>query len=296
MQVVIAGASGFLGSHLSDALRARGHDVTPLVRREARAGESRWDPAAGTIDQAVVDAADLVVNLAGTPTAGNPHSAKWARGMRESRISTTRVLAEAVAAAPTPPAFLAGNAIGYYGDHADEIVDETSDSRGDSFLTLLTHDWQAAADPAVAAGARVCLLRTSPVIDRASPPLAQLLPLFKLGLGTRIGDGHQFMPMVSLRDWLDAAAFLAEHADASGPFNLTCPVPPTNREFTDALAEAVGRKARLAAPRFLVEKGAGRAAPDLLGSIRATPDALEALGFSFADEDARDVIAAALAR
>src|SRR5262245_59272694 len=268
MQVVIAGASGFLGSHLSEALAGRGHDVTPLVRRPAQAGESEWDPHTGRIDQDVIDAADLVVNLAGTPTAGNPHSSKWARGMRESRVNTTRVLAEAIAAAPTPPAFLAGNAIGFYGDHGDEVVDETSDSRGDSFLTLLTHDWQDAAAPAVEAGARVCLLRTSPVIDRKAPPLAQLLLLFKLGLGSRIGDGHQFMPMVSLRDWLDAVAVLAEHESASGPFNVTCPVPPTNREFTDALAEAVGRKARLAAPRFVVEKAAGRAAPDPLGSIR----------------------------
>ena len=296
MNIVIAGASGFLGSHLSETLRGRGHHVTPLVRREPGPGESRWDPYAGRLDSAVIEGADVVVNLAGTPTAGNPHSSRGARGMRESRVTTTAVLADAVAGATSKPAFIAGGGIGFYGDHGDEVVDETSDSRGDEFMTALSRDWQSAADPAVAAGARVAVLRTAPIVHRTSPPLAQLLPLFKLGLGARLGDGRQYFPMVSLRDWLGGVAFLVEHDTASGPFNLCCPHTPTNAEFTDALAQAVGRRARLAAPRFVLDKAAGRLANELLGSVRSEPAALVAAGYAFQDEDVRDVLAAALTR
>ena len=181
-----------------------------------------------------------MVNLAGSPTLGNPHSEKWARELRESRVTTTRVLAEAIATSDRKPAFLAGNGISYYGDRrdaGDPVLDESADSRGDALLTSVTRDWQAAAEPAAEAGARVCVLRTAPVMDRRSEPLKQLRLLFRAGLGGRLGDGSQHMPMISLRDWVGAAVHLAEHADASGPFNLCCPQTPTNAEFTEALAE-----------------------------------------------------------
>ena len=120
MRVVIAGASGFLGTHLSDHLRVHGHEVTALVRREpGSAQESRWDPAAGHVDAALIESADAVVNLAGAPIAGNPHSKKWAREVLESRVSTTRLLAETIAATERPAAFLAGNGVAWYGDHGD---------------------------------------------------------------------------------------------------------------------------------------------------------------------------------
>jgi uncharacterized protein (TIGR01777 family) len=294
MHVVIAGSSGFLGTHLIEHLRGRGHTVTPLVRRDPRPGEARWDPYAGQLDQAVVDEADVLVNLAGTPTAGNPHSKKWARGMRESRLTTTRVLAEAVATSAAKPAFLAQGGIGFYGDHGDELLDESADSRGHEFMTVLSRDWEAASAPARESGARVAVLRTSPVIDRSSPPLAQLVPLFKLGLGARLGSGRQYMPIISLRDWLAAVTFVAEHDQASGPVNLVCPDTPTNAEFTDVLARALGRRAVLFAPGFVLDKAAGRLANELLGSVRAVPAALQSWGYTFTDQDARDVIAAGL--
>jgi uncharacterized protein (TIGR01777 family) len=291
MQIVIAGASGFLGSHLAAELTGRGHAVTALVRRPTSApDESSWDPYAGTYDRAVIEAADVVVNLAGAPTVGNPHSATWARELRESRIATTRVLARAVAEAGSTPAFLAGNAIAFYGDRGDEVLTEESDSRGDAMLTVLTRDWQAAAEPAAEAGARVCVLRTAPVMDRSAPPLKQLRLLFKAGLGARLGDGRQYMAMISLRDWLGGVVHLAEHATASGPFNLSCPTPPTNREFTEALAAALHRKALVAVPRFAIRAGAGKAAPDLLGSLNVRPAALEAAGYRFRDPDVRSVL------
>lgn len=295
MHVLIAGSSGFLGTHLTDHLASRGHRVTRLVRRTPEGGgESEWHPERDEVDTDLVGGADLVVNLAGSPTVGNPHSSRWARELRESRVSTTALLARTIAETGGTTAFLAGNAIAYYGDHGSEPVTEESDSRGDALLTTVTREWQQAAEPAADAGARVCVLRTSPVMDRRSPPLQQLRLLFTTGLGSRLGDGRQRMPMISLRDWVGAVTHLAEHPHASGPFNLTCPRPPTNAEFTRALGQAVRRPTLLAVPAPLIRLGAGPAAPDLLGSVDARPAALVATGYEFADPDVEAVLAAGL--
>lgn len=298
MHVVIAGASGFLGTNLVDELRSRKHTVTRLVRREATsADESQWDPYADRVDQQVINAADVVINLGGSPLIGNPHSKKWAHDLVTSRVSTTRVLADAVAhshRAGNPTAFLAGNGISFYGHHGDEIVTEDTEPRGDALLTGVTKLWEEAAAPAVEAGARVAILRTAPVMDRRSPPLKLLKTPFKLGLGVRLGDGRQYFPMISLRDWIDAVIFLALSDNASGPQNLCCVETPTNADFTEALATALGRRAFLAAPSFLIDKAAGAMSPELLGSLRVEPAALLAEGFEFSDPDVRDVIASAL--
>jgi uncharacterized protein (TIGR01777 family) len=294
LHVVIAGASGFLGSHLSDELRARGHAVTALVRRPPHSShESAWDPYAGTYDREVIEGADVVVNLAGTPTVGNPHSQKWSRNLRSSRITTTRVLAQAVAGSERKPAYLAGNAIAWYGDHGDAVVTEESDSRGDSLLTEVTREWQDAAQPAVDAGARVCILRTAPVMDRRSAPLKQLRVLTRLGLGAWLGSGRQYMAMISLRDWVGGVAHLVE-GDVSGPVNLCCAETPTNRDFTEALARAESRPSFLAVPSPAIRLGAGRLAPEALGSINLRPTVLERSGYQFRDRTVEDVIRAGL--
>jgi uncharacterized protein len=295
MRVIIAGASGLLGRHLSDELVRRGHAVVALVRRPTSApDESSWDPQAGTVDDAVIADADVVVNLAGAGMAGLPQSPRWRGGMRESRISSTRVLAESIARAETPPAFLAQNGSSFYGDHGDEVVTEESDSRGDAFLTVLTRDWQAAADPAMEAGARVCVLRTAPVVDRANPLLKLQVPVFKAFLGARLGNGRQYFPVISLRDWTAAAAHLLEHPTASGAFNMCAPQTPTNAEYTTAFAHAVSRPAFLAAPAPLLKLAAGPMAPEMLNSINLRPAALEASGFRFRDRTVDQVVAAGL--
>jgi uncharacterized protein (TIGR01777 family) len=295
MRVVIAGASGFLGTHLSDHLRVHGHEVTALVRREpSSARESWWDPGAGRVDAAVIGRADAVVNLAGASIAGNPHARKWSTEVLDSRVSTTRTLAEAIAASERPPAFLAGNGVAFYGDHGGTPVTEETESRGDAFLTRVSREWQAAASAARDAGARVCVLRTSPVMDRTSPPLKQLRLLFQAGGGAKLGSGEQHMPMISLRDWIGAVSYLIESRDVSGAFNLCCPHTPTNAEFTHALAKAVHRKAFLAVPAPIMKMAAGDLAPELLGSVNARPAALERAGYDFEDEDVREVLAAAL--
>jgi uncharacterized protein (TIGR01777 family) len=294
--IVIAGASGFLGTSLRKELTGRGHAVTSLVRRPASAAdESTWDPYAGVYDREVIERADVVVNLAGAPTAGNPHSKRWARELRESRVRTTRVLADAIAGSERKPAFLAGNGISWYGDHGDQVITEQSDSRGDTLLTQVTREWQAAAEPAAEAGARLCVLRTAPVMDRRAAPLKQLRLLFKAGLGARLGDGRQRMPMISLRDWVSAVTRLAEDDAVSGPVNLCCPQTPTNAEFTDALARAVHRRALLPAPRFAIEIGAGPMAPEVLGSLNVRPAVLEAAGHRFRDGGVDEVVRAGLA-
>ncbi|HET9842518.1 MAG TPA: TIGR01777 family oxidoreductase [Nocardioides sp.] len=296
MHVLVGGASGFLGRHLVDVLRQRGHTTTSLVRREPTSDdESRWDPAAGTIDARVIEDADVVVNVAGSPTIGIPYSRSWARNLRESRVTTTRTLAEAIAASATRPAFLAGNAIAVYGDHGDHPVTEAGDSRGHTLMGEVTRDWQEATRPAVDAGARVCVLRTSPVMDRESEPLRMLGRIFRLGLGGKIGSGRQYFPMVSLRDWLAAVTQLAEDPGASGPVNICCPQTPTNAEFTRALAHALGRPAFLPIPSPAVRLGAGPLAPELLASVNLVPQALLDSGFEFRDRDVTAVIAAGLA-
>ena len=294
-RVVMAGSSGFLGTHLRAELERRGHEVTGLVRRPARGGESTWNPYAGMLDPDVIESADVVVNLAGSPTFGNPHSRRWSTRLRESRVTTTRVLAEAVAASRRRPAYLAGNAVGWYGDHGSHPVGESADSRGHTLMTSVCRDWQDAARPAVEAGGRVVFLRTSPIIDRDSAPLKQLLPLVRAGLGARIGDGRQRMPMVSLRDWLGGVAHVVE-GDIAGPVNLTCPRTPTNGEFTTELARQAGRKALLVLPTAAIRVGAGRLSPELLASVDARPDVLTAAGYRFRDGDVAAVLTAALHR
>jgi uncharacterized protein (TIGR01777 family) len=296
MRVVIAGASGFLGTHLTEHLRAHGHEVVRLVRRAvAGRDESQWDPAAGRVDRKVVVEADAVVNLAGASIAGNPHSTRWRHEVLASRVDTTTLLSETIASAQQPPAFMAGSGISWYGDHGREPLTEEADSRGDAFLTEVARAWEASTAPAREAGARVCVLRTAPVMDRTVAPLKPMRLAWSLGLGARLGDGTQRFPVISLRDWVGAVSFLLDSQDVSGTFNMCCPQTPTNSEFTKALGEAVGRPTFLRAPAAVLRAAVGPMAPELLGSVNARPAALQRAGYDFHDEDVAEVLAAALA-
>jgi uncharacterized protein (TIGR01777 family) len=295
LDVVIAGASGLIGSALTDHLRERGHRVTRLVRRPpSGADESRWDPYADQVDQSVIDAADVVVNVAGETLLANPHSRRWARRMRDSRVVTTRVLAHAIARSERPATFLAGNGSSVYGDHGGEVVTEASDSRGDALLTRITREWEDATLPARDAGARVCVVRTAPVATLANPLYRLQVPIFRLGLGARLGSGRQYFPVVSMRDWLSATTFLAEHDEVSGPVNLCCPVTPTNADYTRALAHALGRRAFLFVPAPVLRVLGGQMAPEMLNSINLRPGVLEAAGHRFRDRTVTEVITAML--
>ncbi len=292
LHVVIAGASGLLGSALRQELAARGHRVTGLTRGQPSEGDAHWDPAAGDVDQRLIDEADVVVNLAGSPLLGNPYGRRWKTAMRESRLVPTRVLAEAIARSPRPAAMLAGNGSSYYGDHGAEPVTEESDSRGDAFMTQLTREWQAAADAAVEAGARVCYLRTAPVMDGLT--LTILKTQFQLCVGGRLGSGEQYFPVLSRQDFVGAVTSLTEDDSVNGPVNLCCPHTPTNAEFTESLARAVHRPAILPVPAGLIRLGAGPAAPELTRSLNLTPAVLNRRDHDFEHPDVDAVIAAGL--
>jgi uncharacterized protein (TIGR01777 family) len=290
MRYLIAGASGFLGTRLTERLTVLGHDVTKLVRRPPGPGELRWDPYSAPLGHEVVDDHDVVVNLAGSPTIGNPHSKKWAEDLKDSRVTTTRVLADAIAASQTKPIFLAGNAVGFYGDHGEQPVTEETHPRSDTLLGGVTRSWQAAAQSARHAGGRVCILRTSPVYDKRSQPLGALRLQFTAGLGGRLGNGRQYVPLISARDWVDAVIHLAETDSVTGPVNLSVERAPTNTELTRELARQVKRPAFMHVPAPVIRAAAGPMAPEALGSVRVVPQVLLDSGFRFSDPDVAAVL------
>ena len=252
-----------------------------------------WDPQAGVVDQALIDSADVVVNLSGEPISHWPPNKKWQEAVLSSRLGATSTLAAAVAQSPEPAAFLSGSGMSAYGaDRGDEILTETS-APGTGFLADVVHAWEAAAASATDAGARVCLLRTTLALHRSGGLLKPQLPAFKLGLGAKLGSGRQYMSLISRQDWVRAVTFLAEH-DVSGPINLAMPGDATNAEFSDAVAAAFGRKRRLAAPKLALHLGAGPVADDLIGSLRVKPQALLDAGFTFDHPDLASVVDAAL--
>jgi uncharacterized protein len=301
----MAGASGFLGSKLTARLRADDHEVVRLVRRPAAApDEVSWDPDAGRLDPAAVAAVDAVINLAGTPLGlrlgrvqlpVRPWTRRYRRDFITSRIGTTTVLSRAIATAdPGPAVFLCGSGTGWYGDTGDEVVDEAAPSGPGGFLTRTVHAWEAAADPARAAGVRVVHLRTGFPLHRDGGYLGpQLLP-FRLGLGGKVGKGTQWQPWISLHDWLEAAVFLLRRDDVSGPVNMVGPTPATNLEFTRALTKVLHRPALMPLPGPLLRLLVGEFGTDALDSKRLVPSVLLEAGFTFAHRDVESALRAAL--
>lgn len=295
MRFVVSGASGFLGPSLIHHLRGRGHEVTRLVRSPSDdADTSLWDPAARTVDDALVADADVVINLAGASIQRWPRTHKHAEAILNSRVDATATLAEAIAAAPNPPAFLSGSGMSWYGvDRGAEELDESS-APGTGFLATVAQAWERAALPAKNAGGRVAHLRTSIVLDDSGGALRLMKLPFALGLGARLGSGRQYFSVISRHDWVRAVTFAAEH-DVAGPVNLAVPTPTTNAEFTKALARELRRPVFLAAPSFAIKAVLGGLADDLLGSLRVRPLALEKEGFVFDDPDLEHVLRRALA-
>jgi uncharacterized protein (TIGR01777 family) len=296
MHVVIGGASGFLGTALTAHLREQGHQVTRLVRSDDPASDaSLWDPRTGRLDQIVIDRADAIVNLSGSSVGRFPRTGRVRRELLASRIDATTTLARAVAASESKPALLSGSAMGIYGpDRGDEVLTESSEL-GTGFLSELVQRWELAAQPAADAGARVCWLRTTLPLDRHGGLLGPLVPLFKTGLGARLGTGRQYMAMVALTDWLRAVTFLITNPEASGPFNIGMPKPPTNAEFTDALGKALHRPTVLVAPTVVLKGVLGGVSNDLLGSLRVDSARLREAGFTFDYADIESALVPALA-
>ncbi len=288
MRILMAGASGFLGTRLGDRLGEAGHEITRLVRRPARhAGESTWQPSQGQIDPAAVAGADVVINLAGA-NIGTHRWTKHYRGvLRSSRVDTTATLAEAIRqlpAADRPGTMVQASGISAYGDTGDRPTTEEGPA-GHTFLADLCRVWEAAARPAEDAGTRVLLLRTAPLVDARGGMLKPLLIPFRLGLGAKLGGGRQWMAWMALADWLGAVEFLLDREDVAGPVNMTGAVPCTNAEFTRALARALHRPAVLAVPGFALDLALGGLAEELQVSVRAIPAVLEKAGFHWSYPD-----------
>lgn len=293
MRIVIAGSTGFIGSALVPELREHGHEVRRLVRRAPRSDdEFRWDPPAGTITSGALDGADAVVNLCGSSLQGRWSAARKQK-MRDSRIEPTEVLAEAVAERGIP-ALLNSSGIGFYGNTGDVAVDETA-GEGAGFLAELVADWEAATAPAREAGARVVLLRSGPVLSPEGGLLRLVKPIFRLGLGGKLGDGRQWLPWISMPDEVAAIRFLIENPEVDGPVNMCAPHPVTNAAFTKSLAKAVGRPSFAFVPKAALKIAFGEAADETaLVSQRAFPHVLRDAGFRFRHTDLDAALAAVL--
>lgn len=288
MRVALSGSTGFIGRALHAALSQAGYDVLRIARRSPAPGELLLDTEARRFDwqRSGLDSLgelDAVIHLAGEPLTLSRWDAVKRDAIRSSRIVSTDLLARSIAdSAARPAAFITMSAVGYYGDRGDEVLTEES-ARGSGFLADLCQAWEQAAQPAADVGVRVVHARTGLVLGRGGGLLAQLKPLFALGLGGRLGDGRQWMSPISLADEIRALMLLVASSDLRGPFNLTGPEPIRNREFTEALGREFHRPAILRVPATALRVAVGQIAADemALVSQRAVPQRLDRAGFTF---------------
>jgi uncharacterized protein len=297
MRVVVAGSSGFIGAALVKDLRGDGHEVVCLVRRpSAGPDELTWAPAEGTLGPDALTGADVVVNLAGAGIGDHRWTTSYKRKVLRSRIDATTTIAHAIAAGIDdggPRVLLNASAIGFYGDRGDEELTETSPA-GDGFLPDVCRAWEGATQAAEEAGARVCHLRTGLVLGPKAGLLGRQVPLFRAGVGGKLGNGRQFMSWISLADEVGAIRFLADH-DAAGPVNLSGPEPVRNSEFTAALGAALNRPALMPTPRIALRVALGEFAADVLSSAKVCPTVLADAGFVYKHQNVRSALAWALA-
>lgn len=288
MQVVVSGASGLIGTALVTNLRGDGHTVVALVRRPARnKDESEWDPTTGRIDDSVVAAADVVVNLAGASIGDKRLTAAYRKVVLSSRVGATSTIANAIANSKPSATLLQGSSMGYYGDRGGEPLTEEAPA-GEGFLADIASAWEASAAPAADAGARVVYLRTGLVLASHGGFAKRLLPLASRGLVGALGNPQAIQSWISLEDHVRAMRFLIDGAH-HGAANLVAPTAATSGELADALAGAFGHRAGLGVPSWLLRAVVGPAADDLLASQNGVPAVLNRLGFTWT----HDTIAAA---
>ncbi|OKI27723.1 TIGR01777 family oxidoreductase [Streptomyces sp. CB03911] len=301
MRIAVTGSTGFLGSALVRSLLADGHQVVRLVRHRSRTGPQAdgttaigWNPLRMEIDRAGLTGVEAVVHLAGAGVGDHRWTDAYKREIRESRVLGTETLAAALAAADAPPRVLvSASAVGYYGQTGDRVIDERSPA-GDDFLAEVCVEWEAAARPAADAGIRVVHPRTGLVLATGGGAGARLFPLFKLGLGGRLGSGDQYWSFISLADEVAALRFLIDRKDIEGPVNLTAPQPVTNRELTAAVGRVLGRPTPFPVPEAVLKTVLGELAVEVAGSHRVLPARLTEAGFRFRHPDVESAVRAAL--
>jgi uncharacterized protein len=285
MRILIAGASGFIGTELVRQLTADGHAVTTLVRSAPRTStEYLWMPSELTVDPRAIDSADAIINLAGATTGRIPWTAGYKRQILYSRVNGTQTITEAIERSSTPPGvFLSGSAVGYYGHQPGVALTESS-PKGEGFLSDVVQAWEQAAS-LTPSSTRVVTFRTGVVVGNGGA-FTPLIPLTRAGLATTFGGGEQNWPWISLHDEAAAIRHLLT-SDLDGVVNLAGPVPATSREITDGLADAMNRWHRLTVPEFALNL-LGDAGNDLLlNSEKVVPERLLGDGFEFRHQDAR---------
>jgi uncharacterized protein (TIGR01777 family) len=283
MRALVTGSSGLIGSALVDFLEAEGHEVMRLVRPKSKLTSKgvRWDPARGEVDFDRLEGFDAVVHLAGENIGAKRWTAARKIAIRTSRIQGTRLLSGSLAKLKQKPRVLvSASATGYYGDRGEEVLDERSEA-GVGFLADLCREWEDAALPVAQAGMRVVNLRFGLVLSARGGALERMLPLFRLGLGGRLGSGQQYISWIALDDVIGAIHHCLTCESLQGPVNAVSPNPVTNRQFTKTLGSVLKRPTLFAVPRALLRLTLGEIADDLLASARVQPDRLISTNFVF---------------
>ena len=274
-RIAITGASGLIGSALVGHLKSEGHTVQRLVRRApVSPDEIQWDPKTGYVDIEALRGVDAVIHLAGVGVGDKRWTKRYKSEILNSRLLGTTAIANAVAEVK-PQVFISASAIGWYGDSGNRAVVET-DSVGNDFLAAVCREWEGAAD--LAGDVRTVKLRTGLVLDPTGGALGRMLPLFRVGLGGKLGSGKQWWSWITLHDVVRAIEFALANP-ISGPINLTSPNPVTNQEFTAALAQALKRPALFPAPAIALKIALGGFSSEILGSKKVLPSALSDAGF-----------------
>ena len=276
-RIAVTGASGLIGTALIGHLKSEGHTVQRLVRRPVvSSDEIQWDPAAGTVDLTALEGVDAVIHLAGANVGDKRWSKKYKAEILNSRLLGTTTIANAVNAVK-PQVFISSSAIGWYGETGNRAVTE-EDRPGDDFLAAVCKEWEAAAD--LATNTRTVKIRTGLVLDPTGGALGKMLPLFRFGLGGKLGNGKQWWSWITLHDQIRAICHLLEKP-VEGAVNLTAPNPATNQEFTSALARALHRPAVFPVPGFALKIALGGFSSEILGSKKVMPQKLMDSGFTF---------------
>ncbi len=281
MKIVIAGATGLVGTALTDILIAGGHQVSPLLRVR-KAGELFWSPEENILDPTQLEGFDAVVNLAGENIASDRWTEEKKRLIRDSRVNSTRLLSTTLAALSSPPSVLVNaSALGYYGNRGDEVLTETS-SKGTGFLANVVQEWEAATEPASSKGIRVALMRIGVVLSPKGGAMSRLLPIFQMGGGGILGSGKQYMSWIDLEDVARAFHRAIMSSNLEGPINTAAPQPVTNAEFTKVLGKVLMRPTLFPLPAAAARLIMGEMADELLlASQRLKPAKLEENGFQF---------------
>ena len=297
MRVLVTGSHGLIGSTLAHWLAADGHEIVRLVRGPAAGpSEVHWDPAAGELDLSGVDELNAAVHLAGEGIGDKRWTPSQKAEILRSRVDSTGLLARRLAeAGHRPRVLVSGSAIGYYGDRGDAIVDEDSPA-GSGFLADLCQQWEAGTAPAEEAGIRVVHIRTGIVLAAQGGMLKKLIPLFKAGMGGKLGSGRQYQSWISLDDEVGAIAYCLATDSIAGAVNLTAPHPVTNAEFTKTLGSVLHRPTVLAAPKFGLSAALGHEMVDemLLAGQRVMPKKLLDSGYPFRQPDLEPALRAVL--